>query len=684
MPDSLESRSESPDDIEALEGLLSFVPPPLRHDPDSDVPAPERSPVTFHDKHLDDSLILKRVKLLPRLISTLSETLDDHLLSFKSRGNSFYYPNIAVRRDPYNEAIVSTASDISRRFCEGVYPFIQAASVLAFHPDQSELKSVFVMSGRLAEDPPDFHSEQYSLQHTVETGTFMSSMLEALDDDRKALLLSARKSLPRLAVYEAYALSGKTVLEEMSGLSTFTVFPWTRGGGSRCRQVSRQVPPPDSDASKYLWQTEPSDDSAQMQALSRLRRSERLKISTLDAYKTHEHRPISKHSRKAVVTTQSIPTPKKTARHRYTANAADFVQRAWAHAVGFDSTVIIFDCGNYLRVGIRHRKTQTLYISDLVDICSHTDPTYGKLLVAIHLAIIRDALDRAPLLDPSLTATNKHSTQTISRKRRRDVDEAAPLRRSRRKLGEPSKEVEPEVILSELNIRNVALLYHQSGRFNSTFPSFFRRAESSNRKRSYRCDEYFTLVLLKKIGQGAVGEVYEASLEVDFSAGNVAHYPHKVIVKLAFYEDQTEKLEHEYSIYRYLSSGPNQVKNIPHAFGFFEDVESEAGILILSHAGVALAYRSTPPGTGVEVSAEERDTFMQILKSIHAAGVAHGDIRSWNLLEDDKGGLFIADFDRAKIHGSRHQMAAELERMGFLLDGDDMDDDSVISYPASS
>ncbi|KAK0498138.1 hypothetical protein EDD18DRAFT_1071378 [Armillaria luteobubalina] len=655
MSDSLESRSESPDGVQALEELLSFVPPPLQHDPDSDVPVPERSPVTLYDKHLDDSLILKRVTVLPRLISTLSKSLDDHLLSFKSRGEPFYYPYIAVRRDPYNEAIVSTASDISKRFCEGVYPFIQAASVLAFHPDQSELHSVFLMSGRLAEDPPDFHSEQYSLQHTVETGSFMSSMLEVLDDDRKALLLSVRKSLPCLAVYEAYALAGKTVLEEMSGLSNFAVFPWTRGGGSRCRKVSPQVPPPDSNASNYLWQTEPSDDTtAQMQAPS------------------------------PVATTQSIPTPRNTARYRYTANAADFVQRAWAHAVGFDSTVIIFDCGNYLRVGIRHRKAQTLYISDLVDVCSHTDPAYGKLLVAIHLAIIRDALDRAPLLDPSLTATNKHLTRTNLRKRRRDKEEAAPLRRSRRKLGEPSKEVEPEVILSELNIRNVALLYYQSGRFNSTFPSFFRRAESSNRKRSYRYDECFTLVLLKKIGQGAVGEVYEASLEVDFSVSNLAHYPHKVIVKLAFYEEQTERLEHEYSIYRYLSNGPNQVKNIPHAFGFFEDVESEAGMLILSHAGVALAYRSTPPGTGVEVSAEERDTFMQILKSIHAAGVAHGDIRSWNLLEDDKGGLFIADFDRAKIHGSRYQIADELKRMSFLLDGGNMDDDSVISYPASS
>ncbi|KAK0452001.1 uncharacterized protein EV420DRAFT_702406 [Desarmillaria tabescens] len=687
MSDSLESRSESLDDIEALEELLSFVPPPLRQDPDSDVPASDWSPVTFFDKHLDDSLILKRVKVLPRLVSTLSEALDEHVSSFKSRGKPFYSPYILVRHVPYNNTVVATASDISRRFCEGGHPFIQAASVLALHPHQSELKSVFVMSGRPADEPPDFHSEQYTLQHTIETGTLMSALLGSLDDDRKALLLSVLKSFPRLAIYEAYALSGKIVLEEMSGLSTYDVFPWKKGGGSRYRQVSHQVPPPDSDASKYLWETEPSDHSMQMEAPSRLRRSERLKKSAVDTSTSHkkpERRPISKPSHKAAATTQSIIAPKKTASHRYTANAADFIQRAWAHAVDCDSTVIIFDCGNYLRVGIRHRKTQTLYLSDLVDVCSHTDPAYGKLLVGIYLAIIRDAMDRAPLLDKSLTKTDKHSTRMTSRKRRRDRDEVTPVRRSRRKLGESSEEVEPDVILSELSTRNVALLYLEDGRFNSPLPSFFRRAGSSSRKRSFRYDECLALVLLKKIGEGAVGEAYEASLEVDLSAGNVARHPHKVIVKLAFHEEQTERLRHEYSIYRYLSTGPNQVKNIPRAFGFFEDVESEAGVLILSHAGVALAYRSTPPGTGIEVSDEERATFIQILKSIHAAGVAHGDIRSWNLLEDDKGGLFIADFDRAKIHGSRRQMAAELERIGNLLDGENIDDNSVTSYPASS
>ncbi len=113
-------------------------------------------------------------------------------------------------------------------------------------------------------------------------------------------------------------------------------------------------------------------------------------------------------------------------------------------AVDFDSTVIVFDCGNYFRVGIRHRKTQTLYISDLVEASSRTDPAYGKVMTAINLAIIRDAMDRTPLLDPSLHK-NKPSSHSTSRKRRHDRDDTTPVRRSRRRLGEPNKEVEPEV-----------------------------------------------------------------------------------------------------------------------------------------------------------------------------------------------------------------------------------------------
>ncbi len=64
-------------------------------------------------------------------------------------------------------------------------------------------------------------------------------------------------------------------------------------------------------------------------------------------------------------------------------------------------------------------------------------------------------------------------------------------------------------------------------------------------------------------------EAFEPSLEANFGDGYIAHYPDKVIIKLALSEGQTERLRHEYSIYRHLSEGPTQVTNIPRAFELF-------------------------------------------------------------------------------------------------------------------
>ncbi len=73
---------------------------------------------------------------------------------------------------------------------------------------------------------------------------------------------------------------------------------------------------------------------------------------------------------------------------------------------------------------------------------------------------------------------------------------------------------------------------------------------------------------------------------------------------------------------------------------------------------------------------------LRILESIHAAGVAHGDIRTWNMVADDEGSLSIIDFDRAKFRGHRKQMRAEHQRLEDLLDGEPIDGFSVTSYEA--
>ena len=51
--------------------------------------------------------------------------------------------------------------------------------------------------------------------------------------------------------------------------------------------------------------------------------------------------------------------------------------------------------GNHEIIGIRHRKTQTLYISHLIEPHSCSNPAYGKLQVGIYIAAVQETMERA-------------------------------------------------------------------------------------------------------------------------------------------------------------------------------------------------------------------------------------------------------------------------------------------------
>ncbi|KAK0498170.1 hypothetical protein EDD18DRAFT_1330467 [Armillaria luteobubalina] len=255
----------------------------------------------------------------------------------------------------------------------------------------------------------------------------------------------------------------------------------------------------------------------------------------------------------------------------------------------------MFDCDNFLRVGVRRWKTQTLYISELVDVLNCSNPNYGKLMVAIKVAILHDVIERLPFLDLSL-AKGMRLHAGNSRQWPWDNTEApASVRHSRRKFGATPNEMSPEAghtinvpssgsmtnlqeMKHELHTQNIALLCFQHGNYHSSSLLFLRRPNSLGRQRSHRYDACLALLIGKRLGQGAIREVYEAQLLVDMPSGNTARYPEKVVIKLALLEDQKERIRHEYAIYRRLLYGPMPVAagDIPTAFGFFEDIESDA------------------------------------------------------------------------------------------------------------
>jgi len=75
--------------------------------------------------------------------------------------------------------------------------------------------------------------------------------------------------------------------------------------------------------------------------------------------------------------------------------AEDLVHHAWARSVRDDTAITVFYCGKFERIGIRHRQTQTLYLSELIDIAHDKEPAHGKLHIGLCLSAFKDAVDRA-------------------------------------------------------------------------------------------------------------------------------------------------------------------------------------------------------------------------------------------------------------------------------------------------
>jgi len=105
-------------------------------------------------------------------------------------------------------------------------------------------------------------------------------------------------------------------------------------------------------------------------------------------------------------------------------------------AVENDNTFIVFNCGRHERIGIRHRASQTLFLSGLIDPIYCSDPHYGKLHTALFLAIFEDLYERDRL-------TNSISAKTESRKRAADSLENE-LPSSKRAQPDPPAVLEPE------------------------------------------------------------------------------------------------------------------------------------------------------------------------------------------------------------------------------------------------
>ncbi|KAJ6558977.1 hypothetical protein B0H10DRAFT_1182105 [Mycena sp. CBHHK59/15] len=74
--------------------------------------------------------------------------------------------------------------------------------------------------------------------------------------------------------------------------------------------------------------------------------------------------------------------------------ARHIVQQVWAQAIKNDATFVVIHSVNYEFIGIRHRGTRTLYLSEMICLPECT-PTYYKVHTGLYTASLLDAIDRA-------------------------------------------------------------------------------------------------------------------------------------------------------------------------------------------------------------------------------------------------------------------------------------------------
>ncbi|TFK70022.1 hypothetical protein BDN72DRAFT_839644 [Pluteus cervinus] len=676
--------------IEELTKLLSFCPPTLTQHPDAR-PSPQSSLLDFYDAHTDQRLQLRRVVVLPGLVQDLSDnaarTMKDLVtagFSVPTPGNDDDWYRSGFRDRASLEKAVANAPAISRFYEKTIAnSCLSVASSWVLHPHPGRYRRSLCFD-RLYVDYVPFDVPRRDL----EVCSLGIPSARCLPGD-------VMNSIPSQVAADIRELSGKKY-----GIWLFTNL--SPHAEEAIQNMDRLVDdfqpftcqtsghPPRSDG---LHQPPPLDSS---HPLCRIPEVLLKDVTRLDA--SHSNavedgiRPNGLHSKNFT--------------------ARDFVQHAWTQAVIHDITVIVFNTGNYERIGIRHRKSQTLFLSDLIHIPSCKNPAYGRLHVGLHVGIFQDALDRLHRRREQLQNDTLHTESTKLGKRQRSISPEPP-RNIRQKLdstgGRMSRRSTPQEdkFWSEINKRVLGLLYLRYKPYNSPVPVACRRDRPSLSKhgigrdhiedrQTYAVQESVDIILEAPFSCGAVGSIHTGRVSIRMSDGT--YLEEEVVVKLATKPKYRRRIRSEYEAYHKLWSKPVRRGILP-IYGLFEECNDFATFLVMGHGGISLAQRQLnlePQDAGKSrdvdeegegqpiVTAKEREMFVSILEACHKASVCHRDIRPENLLINSEGEGFIIDFDRARIIRSSGDQGIEMGHFKAFLDGKPYDNERWSSFSSTS
>ncbi|KIM42894.1 hypothetical protein M413DRAFT_125311 [Hebeloma cylindrosporum] len=608
---------------------------------------PDSPPLNFHDRHIGSNLVLKRLVYISSLAHGLSKLCDEMIEEFLGNGDKFYKDDFELDSD--DKVNFEDSDAVSEYYRANVgcncHKF---ASKILLHPQCASWSSLFTMSYRthtpyLTEAWLQFRSDTYDGDWFISDEYGQNLELD-INQSIRDRVLDIHRRYPRLATFNFFAMTDIATGLLRNQINSGATFLW-----DNCRTIGFETKASSTlplDATKVVAQLVPALKAKR----TRITKTSGVSSSPMAIAKVAKSVEPSKMGR----------TSKR--RYRYRPEFRHLLQHAWANAVLFDTTFIILNCGRYERIGIRHRASQTLYLSGLVDPVNTQDPRYRKLHVALNLAIARDVLERHDLA--TMVGTKRTAEEA-------DVEESLPTAK-RRKTAMPTDEPNHSEITKEIGPRMIALVNLQYGPYCSPTPASFIRIGPScapvfqpeliqmqNLKRKYLAHEYFTLVLDEPRGEGSTGIIHPATLEaqVKLPSGEISTFKSSnLVLKLAFSNDQQKRLRHEFGVYSHLAQ--KQVKGVVTVHGLFCDSDSGVLGLLMDNGGQNLRQREMER-TGEELPAQvtlseaERAAFTAIFKSIHKARVRHQDVRADNLLVNPATGeVLVIDFDRAHVAGA--------------------------------
>lgn len=214
-----------------LNAVLEFNPEAIELSP-SHSPRPSSSPVSFYDKHLEGSLVLKQVRAIPTLPLILNNIVEDSIRDFKAREPPYSLNGFQEAEDPpdysshpkdsyfvanyYRNSIMNPCKSIAARFV--LYPHTSTwLSALSWDSPRA------AVMGR-----HHFAGEDYGLRvtrsaHPPYIAMISPTLMEVLDVPTKALLHDLTAKFPDLATWEIYAATeeAESILRSMDTANTF-------------------------------------------------------------------------------------------------------------------------------------------------------------------------------------------------------------------------------------------------------------------------------------------------------------------------------------------------------------------------------------------------------------------------------------------------------------------------------